>query len=43
MTARCKGDDNIFMLDWGRIRSAENVAYKAVSKLVKEMSKAKWR
>ncbi|MDP3048569.1 MAG: FlgO family outer membrane protein [Thermodesulfovibrionales bacterium] len=37
------GDDGIIILDWGRIRSAENVAYKAVSKLVKEMGKAKWR
>lgn len=36
------GDDGIIMLDWGRIRSAENVAYKTVSKLVKEMAKAKW-
>ena len=36
------GDDGIIILDWGRIRSAENVAYKAVSKLLKEMSKAKW-
>jgi len=36
------GDEGIIILDWGRIRSVENVAYKAVSKLVKEMSKAKW-
>lgn len=38
-----KGDDDIVILDWGRISSAENVAYKVVSKLVKEMSKAKWQ
>ena len=37
------GDEGIIILDWGRIRSVENVAYKAVSKLVKEMGKAKWR
>jgi TolB-like protein len=37
-----RGDDGIFILDWGRIRSAENVAYKAVSELVKEMDKVKW-
>jgi TolB-like protein len=37
-----RGDEGIFILDWGRIRSAENVAYKVVSKLVKEMSKVKW-
>lgn len=36
------GDDGIIILDWGRIRSAENVAYKAVSKLVKELGKTKW-
>lgn len=36
------GDEGIFILDWGKIRSAENVAYKTVSKLVKEMGKAKW-
>ena len=38
-----KGDDNVIMLDWGRIRSPENVAYKAVEKLVKNMGKVKWR
>jgi TolB-like protein len=37
------GDDDVVILDWGRIRSAENVAYKAVSKLVKKMGKTKWR
>ena len=38
-----KGDDSISIFDWGRIRSAENVAYEVVSKLVKGMSKAKWQ
>jgi hypothetical protein len=38
-----KGDDNLIILDWGRIRSPENVAYKAVEKLVKNMGKVKWR
>jgi TolB-like protein len=37
-----RGDEGIFILDWGRIRSVENVAYKVVSELVKEMDKAKW-
>ncbi|MBE0425680.1 MAG: hypothetical protein IBX72_03430 [Nitrospirae bacterium] len=37
-----KGDDDIIVLDWGRIRSAENVAFKSVKRLVKEISKAKW-
>ncbi len=36
------GDDGIILLDWGKIGSAENVAYKIVSKLVKEMGKTKW-
>lgn len=42
-TFHVKGDDDIFMLDWGRIRSVENTAYKAVKKLVKDMEKAKWQ
>jgi TolB-like protein len=40
---QCRGDDGISIFDWGRLRSAENVADEAVSKLVKEMSKAKWQ
>lgn len=38
-----RGDDDIFMLDWGRIRSVENAAYKVVTKLVKDMGNAKWK
>jgi len=38
-----KGDDNILVFDMGRMNSAETVAYKAVSNLVKEMGKTKWR
>jgi len=38
-----KGDDDIFMLDWGRIYSAESVSYKAIANLVKRMGKTKWR
>ncbi len=37
-----KGDDSVIILDWGRILSAENIAYKAIAKLVKEMGKVKW-
>lgn len=37
-----RGDDGITIFDWGRLRSAENVAYKVVSRLVKDMGKAKW-
>jgi len=38
-----RGDDGITIFDWGRLRSAENVADVVVSKLVKEMSKVKWQ
>lgn len=38
----CRGDEDIVLFDWGRIRSGENVAYKAVSRLVSEMSRAGW-
>jgi len=38
-----RGDDDIVMLDWGRIRSAENVAYKILSKIVKDMETVKWQ
>jgi TolB-like protein len=37
-----KGDEDIIVLDWGRIRSVDNVAYKVVSKLVQKMEKVKW-
>lgn len=37
-----KGDDDIIVLDWGRIRSVENVAYKVVTRLIGKMSEVKW-
>lgn len=37
-----RGDDGITIFDWGRLRSAENVAHEVVLKVVKEMSKVKW-
>ncbi len=37
-----KGDDDIIVLDWRRIRSVENVAYKVVSRLIGKMSEVKW-
>jgi TolB-like protein len=42
-SSQLSGEDNIIALDWGRIRSVHSVAYKAVSGLVKEMSRKKWR
>jgi len=38
-----KGDDEIFIFNWGRITTAENVAYKVVSKLLNKMSKIEWQ
>lgn len=37
-----KGDDDIIVLDWRRIRSVENVAYKVVTRLIEKMSEVKW-
>jgi TolB-like protein len=37
------GNEDIIVLDWGKIRSVDNVAYKVVSKLVQKMEKAKWQ
>jgi len=37
------GEENIIALDWGRVRSVHTLAYKAVSGLVKEMSRKKWK
>jgi TolB-like protein len=36
------GEDDIKILDLGRIRSVDKVAYKAISKLVKNMKSARW-
>jgi len=38
-----KGDEGIIALDWGRIRAVDSVAYKAVTKLIQKMEKAKWQ
>lgn len=42
-SSQARGDDGVIMLDWGRIRSPENVAYRAITELVKDMEKTKWR
>ncbi len=36
------GDDDIFILDFGKLRSVDEVARKVISKLIKRMGKAKW-
>jgi TolB-like protein len=41
-TSHFNGDDGIVVLDWGKIRTVDQVAYKAVSKLVKKMETTAW-
>jgi TolB-like protein len=38
-----KGDEGVIALDWGRIRAIDNVANKAVTKLIQQMEKTKWQ
>ncbi len=38
-----KGDDGIVAFDWGRIRSVDNVAYSAITKMIRDIEKAKWQ
>ena len=38
-----KGDQDVIALDWGRIRAVDSVSYKAVTKLIQKMEKAKWQ
>ncbi|OGW55246.1 MAG: hypothetical protein A2Y81_13030 [Nitrospirae bacterium RBG_13_43_8] len=42
-SVQVKGDQGIIALDWGRIRAVDSVAYKAVTKLIERMEKAKWQ
>jgi hypothetical protein len=37
-----KGDEDIIVLDWRRMRAVDSVAYKAVKELIQKMEKAKW-
>ncbi|MEK6816364.1 MAG: hypothetical protein AABY09_02020, partial [Nanoarchaeota archaeon] len=36
------GDDSIFILDWGRLRTVDEVASRVISTLTKKMEGAKW-
>lgn len=36
------GDDNIVVLDFGRLRSVDKVASQVISKIIKKMERAKW-
>ena len=42
-SVQARGDQDIIVLDWGRIRAVDSVAYKAVRKLIQRMEKAKWQ
>jgi TolB-like protein len=42
-TMHCTGGDDVLILDWGRVRSAENVVSKTVWKLVQKMDRIKWQ
>jgi TolB-like protein len=42
-SVQVKGDQDIIVLDWGRIRAVDSVAYEAVKKLIRKMEKAKWQ
>jgi TolB-like protein len=37
------GDEGIVVLDWGRIRAVDSVAYQVVKELIQKMEKAKWQ
>jgi TolB-like protein len=37
------GDADISLLDFGKIRSVDGVAYKVISNLIKKMEKTKWK
>jgi TolB-like protein len=37
------GDQDIIILDWGRIRAVDSVAYEAVTELIGKMEEAKWQ
>jgi TolB-like protein len=38
-----KGDQDIIVLDWGRIRAVDSVAYETVSRLIEKMEDVKWQ
>jgi TolB-like protein len=38
-----KGDQHIIVLDWGRIRAIDSVAFKTVTRLIEKMEEAKWQ
>jgi TolB-like protein len=37
------GDQDIIVLDWGRIRAVDSVAYEAVTRLIEKMEEVKWQ
>ncbi len=41
-SCQMNGDDGIFILDWGRLRTVDEVAFRVISTLIKKMERAKW-
>lgn len=41
-SCQMNGDDGIFILDWGRLRTVDEVASRVISTLIKKMERAKW-
>lgn len=41
-THHLTGEDDVIVLDWGKLKSVDQVAYKAVSRLVKNMESETW-
>jgi TolB-like protein len=41
-TREVQGEEDIIAFDWGKIRTADKVAYKVVSSLIENMGESKW-
>lgn len=42
-SSRFRGDEDIIVFDWGRVRSVDKAADRAISRLVRKMEKARWQ
>lgn len=42
-SVQVNGDQGIIILDWGRIRAVDSVAYEVVTELIEKMEEAKWQ
>ncbi len=41
-SCQMNGDDGIFIFDWGKLRTVDEVASRVISTLIKKMERAKW-